>query len=116
MGMDKELNRNIKNFRDFRGMTQEDLASHVGKTKNVISNWERGDNNPDVDSVERICLALDVTPNEIFGWDKCKEYEEYVYKKEQKKIRIMELEEQKKKIQYEIDNLMNNLDDKKEDT
>jgi len=108
--MKNALNHNIKNFRNFRGLTQDDLAAFVGKTKNVISNWERGDNKPDVECVEKICKALQVTPNQLFGWEPCPEYDEYVYWKEQRKVKIMELEEQKRKIQQEINSLMYDIE------
>ncbi len=101
----RTLNRNIKNFRTFRGMTQEDLANRIGKTKNVISNWERGDNAPDVDTIEKICKELAVTPNQLFGWEPHKEYEKYVEHINERKIRVMELEEEKQKIQYKIDKI-----------
>ena len=52
--MSKRLNMNIRNFRIFKGMTQEDLANRIGKSKNVISNWERGDNSPDIDCIEKM--------------------------------------------------------------
>lgn len=69
------LNENIKNFRSFRGINQETLASLLGKTKSVISNWERGANSPDPDSIEALCKYLGVTPNQIFGWEDNPEYE-----------------------------------------
>lgn len=76
-----DLNENIKNFRTWRGINQEDLANLLGKTKSVISNWERGANAPDPDSIESLCKYLDVTPNQIFGWEENPDYVEW-----QKKI------------------------------
>ena len=103
--MSNILNQNIKNFRIFRGLTQEDLASKLHKTKNVISNWERGENNPDVESIEIICNMLDVTPNQLFGWELCEAYERYKKSMDEKKAKLMELEEEKKEIQKKIENL-----------
>ena len=74
------IGENIKNFRIFRKMTQVELGAAVGRSKNVVSNWERGDNTPDLDTLEKICRVLSVTPNQIFGWDICPEYEEHKQK------------------------------------
>lgn len=65
-----KLSENIKKFRLKSGITQEDLSRLLGKTKNVISNWERGDNRPDADTIEVLCKILGVTPNELYGWNK----------------------------------------------
>lgn len=62
------IGENIKKFRLASKLTQEDLAAKIGKTKNVISNWERGDNKPDADTIEGICHIFNITPNQIYGW------------------------------------------------
>lgn len=49
------LSENLKNFRLLRGLSQADLARIVHRSPNVISNWERGINSPDVEIVEQIC-------------------------------------------------------------
>jgi transcriptional regulator with XRE-family HTH domain len=72
-----DINIYIRDFRNFRQMTQEELAKQIGKSKNVVSNWEKGLNRPDVDSVEKICKILHVTPNQLFGWEPLPEYEHY---------------------------------------
>lgn len=71
------LNENIKAFRTFKNITQSDLANKLGKSKNVISNWERGDNQPDPDTIEKMCHIFGITPNQIFGWEPHPELEEY---------------------------------------
>lgn len=60
---------NLKKFRIKAGLTQEELAKKLGKTKNVISNWERGENRPDAETIAKICAILNVTPNELLGWN-----------------------------------------------
>lgn len=64
------LGENIKKYRLKSKLTQEELASRLGKSKNVISNWERGDNKPDADIIEEICLIFNISPNQIYGWEK----------------------------------------------
>ena len=62
------LSENIKNARKNKGMTQEQLAKHLNKSKNVISNWERGDNKPDAESILQLCHLLKIDPNSLFDW------------------------------------------------
>lgn len=63
------LANNLKNARIKKGLKQDDLAKMIGKSKNVISNWERGDNKPDADTLFRLCDILDVDANYLIGWE-----------------------------------------------
>lgn len=63
------LSENIKKFRLKISLTQDELAQRLGKSKNVVSNWERGDNRPDADSIELMCKIFEVTPNDMYGWE-----------------------------------------------
>ena len=67
------IGENIKNFRTFRGIKQQELADMLDRTKSVISNWERGINSPEVDLVETMCKIFQCSPNEIFGWEESQE-------------------------------------------
>lgn len=62
------LSENIKNARLNKHMTQGDLAKELHKSKNVISNWERGDNKPDAESILQLCSLLDLDPNSLLDW------------------------------------------------
>ncbi len=64
-----QLGENIKKFRLLSNLKQEELALKLGKSKNVISNWERGDNKPDADMIEKMCTIFKIEPNQIYGWD-----------------------------------------------
>jgi transcriptional regulator with XRE-family HTH domain len=59
---------NIKKYREVKGLTQEYIAESVGKSKNVVSNWERGDNKPDADIITMLCGILGVDANTLMGW------------------------------------------------
>lgn len=63
------LANNLKEARINKGLKQEELAKLVGKSKNVISNWERGDNKPDADTLFELCDILDVDANFLLGWE-----------------------------------------------
>lgn len=62
------LSDNLKSARTKKKITQEELANILGKSKNVISNWERGDNKPDADTLFYLCDVLDVDANFLLGW------------------------------------------------
>ena len=48
-----------------KGLKQGDVARLVGRTKNVVSNWERGENKPDLDTVELLCRELHIDPSQV---------------------------------------------------
>lgn len=62
------ISENIRKYRLLNKITQAELASRLGKTKNVISHWEHGRNNPDIEAIEAICKILKITPDQLFGW------------------------------------------------
>lgn len=69
---------NIRSFRTFRGLSQKALGDKLGKSANVVSNWETGTHSPDLDTTEKLCQVLDVTPNELFGWETNLEYDRWL--------------------------------------
>lgn len=97
------LNENIRKFRELRKLTQKQFAERLNKSRNVISNWERGENSPDPDTVEQICKILEVTPNQIFGWEPCLDYERYLEKMNAIKSKIDALSRKKSEIESELE-------------
>lgn len=97
------LNENIRKFRELRKLTQKQFAERLNKSRNVISNWERGENSPDPDTVEQICKILEVTPNQIFGWEPCPDYERYLEKMNAIKSKIDALNRKKSEIESELE-------------
>lgn len=98
-----KLHENIKNFRTFRGIKQQQLADALNRSKSVISNWERGENSPDVESCEKMCKIFKVTPNELFGWEKNDEYMQWIEKKWIIEHELSDLKSQRDEIQKRID-------------
>ncbi|GLC78178.1 helix-turn-helix domain-containing protein [Lacrimispora brassicae] len=62
------LAENIRKYRNLASLNQEQLATKLGKSKNVISNWERSDNKPDADTIEKMCYIFNIEPNQLYGW------------------------------------------------
>ena len=59
MNFGEKLRQARKNCR----LTQKELADAVGAKHNSISNWENGQNQPDAETIRRLCHALKVEPN-----------------------------------------------------
>jgi transcriptional regulator with XRE-family HTH domain len=62
------VGENIRKYRKDK-YTQQELGYRLGKSKSVVSNWEKGVNEPVVNMIVPICEMLEVTPNQLFGWD-----------------------------------------------
>lgn len=66
----KEFRDNLKRIRTERGMSQAELGKHMGYTLgNIIGYYERGERIPGIGALASLCKALDVTPNDLMGWD-----------------------------------------------
>lgn len=96
------LSENIKNFRLLRGFSQADLARIVHRSPNVISNWERGINSPDVEIVEQMCKLFKVTPNMMYGWDESQELKEFLDEKAQMIREMDDMIKQKEELENRI--------------
>ena len=61
------LGRKIKDLRHSLQLSQADLAEDAGIRRALVSNIERGDANPTLDSIVRIATALGVEPAELLS-------------------------------------------------
>ena len=59
------LSSNIKLLRLKNGLTQEEFAEKVGLTTNGVSNIERNRYQPTAETVDKICKAFNITPQEL---------------------------------------------------
>lgn len=62
----KALGLRIGYLRKIKNLSQEDLAESINKSKNTISNIERGCNSAKLDTYEDIAKALSVSVYELF--------------------------------------------------
>ena len=65
----ESLGNNIKRIRKQLGLTQEELALHVGVTPQAVSRWENGTGMPDISLVVPIAKTLQVSTDSLFGVD-----------------------------------------------
>lgn len=65
--MVKEMNiaQKIKAYRKFKGLTQETVASKAGLNEKYYGRIERGESCPTIDSINKICLALEIDISEL---------------------------------------------------
>jgi transcriptional regulator with XRE-family HTH domain len=63
------LGDNIRKFRLKKGLTQQQLAELIGVKHNSISDWEKGNIKPNPVKVELLMGALEVSANDLLGWN-----------------------------------------------
>ena len=64
----KTIGNRIKELRDLRNMTQQQLADLMGENSGrVIYNWEKSISRPDSDKIVKLCAALQVSADELLG-------------------------------------------------
>jgi transcriptional regulator with XRE-family HTH domain len=102
-----KIGDNIKRLRELNKLTQHQVAQYVGKSDNVVSNWENGLNRPDTEVIEKLMALFKVDANELFGWNNEKQMqsdaEELANKLESK---LSKLSEQDKEL---VDNFIQRL-------
>lgn len=65
----EEFGRKLRYARKKAAMLQEEVAAHLGVTVKSIQNWEQGRRWPDVHTLAKLALVLDVSPSFlIFDW------------------------------------------------
>lgn len=58
---------NLKEIREEKGLTQEQLAKAINVVRQTVSKWERGLSMPDVDLLMKIAHVLDCTIDRLLG-------------------------------------------------
>lgn len=64
------LKDKIRELRQAKKITQEQLASHLGISGQSVGKWERGEGYPDITLLPAIALYFDVTLDELLGVDR----------------------------------------------
>jgi len=62
----KTVEKRIRNNRAKLGLSQEDLAEFAGCHPTYIGQFERGEKNATIETIERISKALDVPLSKLF--------------------------------------------------
>jgi len=64
----RTLGARLAALRSRAGHSQESFADAIGVCRNTITGWECGRFQPSLDRVPRICEALFVSPDDLFGY------------------------------------------------
>ena len=59
------VSKNIKKLRTAANLTQQELADRLHVTRQAVSSWEKGKNQPDIQTLELIAKELGVSLEEI---------------------------------------------------
>lgn len=65
----------LKELRISKGLTQLDIAKILGVNQQAVSHYEVGRRKLDQDQIIKLCLGLDVTPDELLGYQEA--YDKY---------------------------------------
>ena len=60
-----KISSNIKNYRKKCGMTQDALAEKLCVTRQAVSNWENDKTQPDIEMLEKLAEAFDISIEEL---------------------------------------------------
>ena len=79
-----KFNEKLKSLREAKGYTQDEIASRLNIARQSVSKWEQGINEPDFDTLKKLCVILDCSIAELIDDDK-----EVVSSKEEKRERTV---------------------------
>ena len=63
--MDMTIGKRIALLRKEKGLTQEELASHMGVSPQAVSKWENDQTCPDISALPKLARLLGVTVHEL---------------------------------------------------
>jgi len=69
MEIAKIVGENLRAARKAKGLTQKDVAELLGKYQPDYSEYETGKIELDYVKIVFLCEKLDITPNDLFGWE-----------------------------------------------
>ena len=63
-----KINEQIKNHRKDLGLTQEQVAAHLGVSTPAVNKWEKGSTYPDITLLPALARLLKIDMNELFSF------------------------------------------------
>ena len=62
-----EISKNLLFYRKKSGMTQKELANLLGVKNSAVSNWEKGVNSIDIETLFKACTIFKISVSEMYG-------------------------------------------------
>jgi len=59
----------LRELREEKGLTQTQLAKEIGVNQRTISQYETGINEPDIQTIEKLCLFFNVSAGYFLGFE-----------------------------------------------
>ena len=63
------FSENLKTELKMNKISQEKLAQELRTTQATVSRWCAGENEPDYETLFKICEILNTSPNILLGWE-----------------------------------------------
>lgn len=82
------IDTNLKALRRAKGITQQEVADHLGISVQAISKWERNEGYPDISTLPLLASYYDVSVDALLGVDRIKRQQSIDRYKEQFKNRF----------------------------
>ena len=63
----EKLAEKLKELRIEKGLSQREVSSALGMTRNAFTNYENGYSEPSLDNLKKICQFFDVSADYLLG-------------------------------------------------
>ncbi len=70
------VKRNLGYYLSLKEISQKELAEKLNVSQSAITNWIKGKNSPDIETVVQICDILDISVVDLFGTARNDQYTE----------------------------------------
>ncbi len=64
-----EFGEKLSAARKAKGFSQEELAAKIEVSRQAVSKWENGTAQPETANILKLCETLEISPNELFGYE-----------------------------------------------
>ena len=65
-----KFNEKLKVLRTEKGYTQEEIATKLNISRQSVSKWENGINEPDIETLKKICIVFNCSISDLIDDDK----------------------------------------------
>jgi transcriptional regulator with XRE-family HTH domain len=65
----RSLGKNLRKRARELNLSDAEVARRIGLTEQRYGNYVRGEREPDLETLVRICKTLGISPNEALGWE-----------------------------------------------
>ena len=86
-----KIGSNIRVLRQRRGLTQEQVSTHLGVSYQAVSKWETGANTPDISLLPDLARLFDVSIDTLFSLDAPPIQEELLPREDDDVIRVIQM-------------------------